>query len=325
MYFNLVPKFKYHYSINDIFHAFLHYKKEEDIGVLKEYFGASNFYFTNYARTSLTLLLNAISNGKKLNVGIQPFTCHTVFESINKAGCECVFLDINNQYTLDINYLKTSIKAIDILIVTHTFGIPANMDEILEIAKDKFIIEDCAHSLFSEYNGSPTGIFGDASIFSFGYGKYPSIGPGGFTIINNENLIPGFERIFNNLPTPSFFIEYKNIFKNFIYGFSFTKKIYGLFTYPIGKKLDKKFDFVGKSTQKKAKAYINNVNVLLKNFHKYKDRNEIQRYNGKYLTEQIKDFIKVIEENGNKFNYYIFPLLLKKRDYIVDILYPIES
>lgn len=320
MNYKLISRFKYNYSINDFFYALFHINKSVDNSPLENYFGNKNIYFTNYARTGLTLLLKSISNDKKLRVGVQPYTCHTIFQAIESSGCEHVFIDINNKFTLDLISLKQNIKKIDVLIVTHTFGLPAEMDKILDIAKDKFIIEDCAHSLFSEYKGKPSGTFSDASIFSFGYGKYPSIGPGGFTIINNQDLIPEFEKRLNKLPCPSFFMECKNVAKNFIYALAFKKYIYGFLTYPVGKKLDKKLDFTGKYTVEEKKAFNSNVNILLKNFEFYKKRNKQQRRNGLYVLDKLIKYSHKIEDHDRKLNYYIFPLLHNKRDLIVSML-----
>ena len=320
MSYKLISRFKYNYSISDLFFAFSHIKKTADKSPLENYFGTTSIYFTNYARTGLLLLLTSISNGKRLKVGVQPYTCHTIFRAIKNSGCEPVFIDINNNFTLDLASLKKKIENIDILIITHTFGIPADIDEIKQIAHNKIIIEDCAHSLFSEYKGKPTGTFGDASIFSFGYGKYPSIGPGGFTIISNKNLIAEFEKRFNTLPHSSFFDEYKNILKNIIYSLAFRRYIYGFLTYPVGKELDKKLDFIGKYTVEEKKAFNSNVNILLKNFQIYKKRNKQQRKNGLYALDKLIKYSDRIENHDKKLNYYIFPLLHNKRDSIVSML-----
>lgn len=320
MSYKLISRFKYNYSISDLFFAFSHIKKTADKSPLENYFGTTSIYFTNYARTGLLLLLTSISNGKRLKVGVQPYTCHTIFRAIKNSGCEPVFIDINNNFTLDLASLKKKIENIDILIITHTFGIPADIDEIKQIAHNKIIIEDCAHSLFSEYKGKPTGTFGDASIFSFGYGKYPSIGPGGFTIISNKNLIAEFEKRFNTLPHSSFFDEYKNILKNIIYSLAFKRYIYGFLTYPVGKKLDAKLDFIGKYTVEEKKAFNSNVNILLKNFELYKKRNIQQRQNGLYVLGRLIKHANIKEGHEKKFNYYIFPLLHHKRDSVVSML-----
>ena len=62
------------------------------------------------------------------------------------------------------------------LIVVHMFGHPAHMDEIRKVAAGIPIIEDCAHSLFSKYKGTYTGLLSTASFFSFRSGKYVSAG-----------------------------------------------------------------------------------------------------------------------------------------------------
>lgn len=321
MFSSLIPRFKYNFNFSDLVYAFSHVQKRLSADVLKTYFNSDNIYFTNYARTALFILLNSIAKGKVLNVGVQSFTCHTVFESIHEAGCRPIFVDINNNFSLDLVSLKQNIENIDLLIITHTFGIPADINEIKQIASNKIIIEDCAHSLFSEYNGRKTGTFCDASIFSFGYGKYPSIGPGGFTIINNKNLICDFEKYYQELPSVKILNEYKNIIRNYLYAKAFNKKIYGFFTYPIGKKLDKKHDFVGKFIQIKTKGFTSNINIFIKNFLNYLNNNDLQRQIGKSLSLQLQDFINIPAEQGRYSNYYIFPLLHEERDSIIKSLF----
>ena len=51
----------------------------------------------------------------------------------------------------------------------HLYGLPANMDRIMEICKKHGVpvIEDAAESLGSLYHGQATGTFGDYGIFSF--------------------------------------------------------------------------------------------------------------------------------------------------------------
>ena len=53
----------------------------------------------------------------------------------------------------------------------HLYGLPANMDRIMEICKKHGVpvIEDAAESLGSLYHGQATGTFGDYGIFSFNY------------------------------------------------------------------------------------------------------------------------------------------------------------
>ena len=71
---------------------------------------------------------------------------------------------------MSVDDLKAKISPkTKVVIVQHTFGLPANMDEIRAIcsAKNLILIEDCAHSLGAEYNGIKVGTQSKAAFFSF--------------------------------------------------------------------------------------------------------------------------------------------------------------
>ena len=55
------------------------------------------------------------------------------------------------------------------VVPTHLWGLPCDMDGILEVAhRHKLVvIEDCAHALGASYRGQPVGTIGDAALFSF--------------------------------------------------------------------------------------------------------------------------------------------------------------
>ena len=80
---------------------------------------------------------------------------------------------------------------------------------IREIAGDKPVIEDCAHSLLSEYKSKKTGTLGDTSFFSLA--KYISAGEGGMIIVNNSS-IDGFQKEIALLKKLSVFYEIKHSF-----------------------------------------------------------------------------------------------------------------
>ena len=68
--------------------------------------------------------------------------------------------------------------------VTHLFGHPCPMDEIIELAGEHGIpvIEDCSHAHGSTYHGRPVGTFGDLAVFSIGGLKIVSGGMGGILL-----------------------------------------------------------------------------------------------------------------------------------------------
>src|SRR5271157_174669 len=76
------------------------------------------------------------------------------------------------------------------IIVVHHAGMPAEIDEMLEIAVDKGlpIVEDCAQAWYTSYKGRIVGTFGDISAFSLNHFKLITCGSGGAVITNNEEL-----------------------------------------------------------------------------------------------------------------------------------------
>ena len=74
------------------------------------------------------------------------------------------------------------------IMVTHTFGSPADMAPILEIARkhDLFVIEDCAQAHLTEYHGRRVGTIGHLGCFSFQQSKHITTGDGGMVVSNED-------------------------------------------------------------------------------------------------------------------------------------------
>jgi dTDP-4-amino-4,6-dideoxygalactose transaminase len=271
-------------------------------------------YFFNSARAGLYTLLLSISQGRTLRIGIQPFTCKSVFRAITEAGCNPVFIDINRSFTIDTNVLELKKELIDLLIVTHTFGIPADMEKILTIMSNKLVIEDCAHAFLSEYNNKPCGTWGDAAFFSINYGKFPSIGSGGFVVINNPLIMNNFDLYYQKLPSPSFVSSIIQPFKNLLYSIAFKPLIYGMITYPIFKSKDKRYDFIGKDDFNPHKGFTSNRKVFFRNINRYFEIRSMRREKTLQLLSGLPlDFLN-LKVDGN--NLYQIPILRKDRDQI---------
>jgi perosamine synthetase len=92
---------------------------------------------------------------------------------------------------MDVNQVEgritTKTKAI---LVVHIYGLPARMDDILELAKkyNLKVIEDAAEMHGQTYKGKKCGAFGDISIFSFYPNKQITTGEGGMILANDVNL-----------------------------------------------------------------------------------------------------------------------------------------
>jgi perosamine synthetase len=120
------------------------------------------------------------------------FTCVVVANAIRFAGATPVYVDIApGTYNLDPAKLEHSITTrCRAVIVQHTFGIPADLDALLEIAQRHriVVIEDCAHALGSTYKGLPLGGFGDTAFFSSQWSKPYATGLGGLAVTSDERI-----------------------------------------------------------------------------------------------------------------------------------------
>ncbi|MDZ8055094.1 MAG: DegT/DnrJ/EryC1/StrS family aminotransferase [Aulosira sp. ZfuVER01] len=76
------------------------------------------------------------------------------------------------------------------IIVTHLFGNPCNMSEIMELAQSRNIpvIEDCAQAFLAEHNGQNIGAIGAIGCFSLQQGKHITTGEGGLVTTNHDAL-----------------------------------------------------------------------------------------------------------------------------------------
>jgi dTDP-4-amino-4,6-dideoxygalactose transaminase len=76
------------------------------------------------------------------------------------------------------------------VIVTHLFGNPCAMDDIMALAAERTIpvIEDCAQAYLCQYRGRLVGTIGDIGCFSMQQGKHLSAGEGGVVVTRHEGL-----------------------------------------------------------------------------------------------------------------------------------------
>ena len=75
------------------------------------------------------------------------------------------------------------------IVAVHLYGDVCDMDDLKIVAKNHglLLIEDCAESLGSKYQGLPTGTIGDAAAFSFFGNKTITTGEGGMVLFRDEN------------------------------------------------------------------------------------------------------------------------------------------
>lgn len=102
------------------------------------------------------------------------------------------FVDINPvTYHMDPDKIEEAIsERTKAIIVTHAWGLPAEIDRIVEIGHrhNLLVIEDCAHAILATYESRKVGSWGDVGCFSFQASKQLSLGDGGMATASNEEL-----------------------------------------------------------------------------------------------------------------------------------------
>ncbi|HNS32438.1 MAG TPA: DegT/DnrJ/EryC1/StrS family aminotransferase [bacterium] len=109
-----------------------------------------------------------------------------------QAGALPIFADVNDSHTLNPDDIENKItEKTKAIIVVHLYGIVADLDPIIAIAKkhNLYVIEDCAQCFGGMYKGRKTGTIGDVGCFSFCQSKhFTTGGEGGAVITDNEDL-----------------------------------------------------------------------------------------------------------------------------------------
>lgn len=182
------------------------WKRGSAIGKVEAWF-RQNFHTPcavsfNSGRSAELGILKAFGIGKGDEVIVQAFTCVAVPNSVRWAGATPIFADIDDSYTIDPKDFERKItKRTKAVIVQHTFGIHAHVDEIITVAKkyDIRVIEDFAHTMSLPLKG-------DAAFFSFGRDKVLSSVFGGMAILHPKysREILTIKKYHKNLNTPSF-------------------------------------------------------------------------------------------------------------------------
>jgi len=261
------------------------------------------------------VILRALNLPKGSKVGVPLYSCTVVFDAIVNAGHVPCFIDIElDNYTMDVQDLNEKIDDLSAVVVIHTFGRPADMDKINEIAGDKPVIEDCAHSLLSEYKGKETGTLGTASFFSLV--KYISAGEGGMIILNNNEFEGNFKRELALLNAPSSLGEIKHTLFVYVYSSLYHKPWFGLFSFSLGSYIENSIDIAGKRTFSASKIGKSGLGVFLRKLKTFEEKVEMQRRNSQMLLDELgnTDLILPYERKDTRCNYFLFPILFASKD-----------
>jgi dTDP-4-amino-4,6-dideoxygalactose transaminase len=141
----------------------------------------------------LALLAAGVLPGEQ--VLTTPYTFFATAGAIARAGAVPVFADIDPvSFNLDVSRMKEVLDRqtrIRIVIPVHLFGACADMDPIMNLARERelFVIEDAAQSIGADYKNRRAGSLGNVGCFSFFPSKnLGAYGDGGILTTNDTNL-----------------------------------------------------------------------------------------------------------------------------------------
>lgn len=142
---------------------------------------------------ALRIALMALEIGPGDEVITTPFTFAATVEAIVLQGARPVFAEIDPRtYNLDPGRIGERITSrTRAILPVHLFGHPADMDPILDLAREKKlrVIEDAAQAVGARYRGQWAGTLGDIGCLSFYPAKHlGACGDAGALLTNDPEL-----------------------------------------------------------------------------------------------------------------------------------------
>jgi len=182
---------------------------------IKDYTKTPNALAVTNGTSALHLALRILGIGKDDDVLASTFTFIGSVNAIIYQGANCVFIDSDKESwnispKLLNKYLVSCDKKPKALILTHLYGMSADIIKIAEICKlhGVYLIEDAAESLGATFNGKHTGTFGEFGVYSFNGNKILTTSGGGMLISDNAECIK--KAMFYSTQAKEPFIHYEH-------------------------------------------------------------------------------------------------------------------
>ncbi len=187
-------------------------KFEESI---KNYTGTPNALAVTSGTAAIHLALRILGIKEGDDVLASTFTFIGSVNAILYQNANPVFID-SDEASWNLSpellkaYLEKAEKKPEALIITHLYGMSADIEKIAKICKEHgvYLIEDAAESLGATFNGKHTGTFGDFGIYSFNGNKILTTSGGGMLVSPNKEWIE--KAMFYSTQAKGPFIHYEH-------------------------------------------------------------------------------------------------------------------
>ncbi len=294
-----------------------------------EYVGVTHAIAVSSRRQALYSILKNLGIGKEDEVLLPAVTHPSMALVIKDIGAKPLFLDFSSgSFSIDLNHLKRNINDKTMLIIaTHLFGVPCDIKNVMQIAKDRNIevIEDCAHSIGVAVDGKKAGSFGKAGFFSFETTKSINALGGGMITTDDYHLYARIKKEISSYRYPAATDVFKKILRFHIHSLYSNRFFFAFGLFPLFCLLDnfgidliqfyKKRRKMGLGSYKTRFSDMQSV-LATKQLNKIEENNKKIKESVESLKERITSpYIKYIEKpRGVKDVQYLFTLLLENRD-----------
>jgi perosamine synthetase len=167
-------------------------KVEEFEHILAEYLGVKYCIAVCNCTAALHVSLLSVWIRENDEVLVADYTFPATGHAVLYCRARPVFVDVDPRtYNMDPRALEDKIsEKAKAVIPVHTFGQPADMDPLMDIAQDYDlkIIEDAACALGARYKNQYVGTMGDVGCFSLHARKGITTGEGGFVVTNDRDI-----------------------------------------------------------------------------------------------------------------------------------------
>ncbi len=156
-----------------------------------DYIGVKHAVSVNSGTDALVIALKALGVKAGDEVITTPFTFFATAEAVAMVGAVPVFADVEeDSYNIDPDRIEERItEKTKAILPVHIFGLPADMDRIMEIANRHklLVIEDACQAVGAAVSGRKAGSIGSAGCFSFFPTKnLGEFGDGGMITTNDD-------------------------------------------------------------------------------------------------------------------------------------------
>lgn len=172
------------------------------------YIGVKGAAAVSSGTAALHLSLIALGVKEGDDIAIPSYVCPALLNAVNYIGANPLLIDIGyDSYNISPSDLKRRLtKKTKAVIAPHIFGLPADIEEILNIGIP--VIEDCAQSIGASYKGKKVGSFGDCAILSFYATKVMTTGEGGMVLSNSDRILEKIRGLREYDHKPEYVVRY---------------------------------------------------------------------------------------------------------------------